>query len=196
MKRIFIRLVLIILSCSISMYADEPLINKKKPWYIPQSFSIQYAGHIGFLSVGTGTQFFKGRLLTSLMYGYVPKSIGKTNIHLITLKNVINLGKKSGADLSFTPYLGHTLSYETGNNSFLRLPDKYPKGYYTTNAFHFTVFAGGKIHKDFSKLEVLHGIDFYTELGTVDTYLWYFIRSKEVALKDIVSAAIGINVYF
>lgn len=199
MKKHTLRLFLMLSLISVAISAQEQIhvqAHPAKKWYQPQFATTQFAGNIGFLSVGIGTQFFKGKLQTSFMYGYVPKSVGKVEIHTILLKNACILNHRTGYNLDFSSYIGHTFSFETGNNSFVKLPEKYPKGYYSSNAFHFTFFIGGKVHKDVNTFNTIHGIDLFTEMGSVDTYLWYWINSKEVHLPDILSMAIGMNVYF
>jgi hypothetical protein len=171
--------------------------TKDKLWYVPDYVKTQFAGNLGVLSVGVGYQFFNSLLYTELIYGYVPVAISKSNeIHLMSLKNTFPLFRKKIGNYTVSPIAGFTGSLETGNNSFLILPDKYPKGYYVPSAIHFTLFIGTLVHKDFVNSKRIKGIDFYYELGTVETYLWSAITSKEVALKDVFSSAIGINIYF
>ena len=170
---------------------------KEKAWYEPDYAKMQFAGNLGVLSVGVGYQLFDKVLYTELLYGYVPVSISKANeIHLISIKNTFPLYRKKIGNYTVSPIAGFTGSLETGNNSFLVLPDKYPKGYYVPSAIHFTLFVGALVHKDFGNSKRIKGIDFYYELGTVETYLWSAITSKEIGLNAIFSTAIGINLYF
>ena len=170
---------------------------KEKAWYEPDYAKMQFAGNLGLLSVGVGYQLFNKVLYTELLYGYVPVSISKANeIHLISIKNTFPLYRKKIGNYTVSPIAGFTGSLETGNNSFLVLPDKYPKGYYVPSAIHFTLFIGVLVHKDFGISKRIKGIDFYYELGTVETYLWSAITSKEIGLNAIFSTAIGINLYF
>jgi hypothetical protein len=171
--------------------------SSKKAWYIPDYAKIQFAGNIGLLSAGIGYEVANNVLYSELLYGFVPGSISNTeNIHLITLKNTFPIFTKEIGAFKISPIAGFTTSLETGNNSFLVLPDKYPKGYYVPSAIHFTIFAGGLIHKEFKNQEVFKGADFYVEVGTVETYLWFAATSKEVTFNDVFSSSIGINLYF
>ncbi len=181
----------------INVLANDTTLVKTKIWYIPDYAKVQFAGNIGLLSVGFGYQILNNHLNSEILYGYVPASTSKTEkIHTITLKNTFPIINKKINEITFSPITGFTASFETGNNSFLRLPDKYPKDYYSTNAFHFTFFLGARIHKNFINPKLLNGAELYFELGTVDTYLWYAIISKQVKINQIVSSAIGINLYF
>ena len=178
-------------------FSQDSTLVKDKAWFIPDYVKTQFAGNIGFLSVGFGYKFLNNHLYSELLYGYVPVSISKAGkIHTITIKNTFSVFTKKVNKFALSPITGFTASFETGNNSFLKLPDKYPEGYYGTNAFHFTLFIGALVHKDFTNSKIINGIDLYFELGTVDTYLWYAIISKEVKVNKIFSSAIGVNLYF
>jgi hypothetical protein len=179
-------------------YAQDSISVKEKPWYVPDYVKAQFAGNIGLVSVGAGYQLFDEILYSELLYGFVPKSASKAdNIHLITIKNTFPIfRKKIGENLIITPIAGIATTLDIGTNSFTTLPSKYPDGYYFPTAFHFTFFAGALIHKDFKKPKIFKGVDFYLEFGTVETYLWYALATKEVNLIDVFSADIGVNFYF
>jgi len=177
-------------------YSNDTLSIKEKSWYVPDYAKLQFAGNIGFLSFGIGYELFNNRLQSDILYGYVPYSIGGATIHTISQKNTFVLYEYERSRYIISPTAGFSTNFETGNNSFLILPDKYPKGYYVSNAIHFTLFIGGKIHKTLAQQSKIKGLDFYVELGTVDNYLWYKILSKEVKMKDISSLALGMNAFF
>lgn len=179
-------------------YAQDSISVKEKSWYVPDYVKAQFAGNIGLVSIGAGYQLFDKILYSELLYGFVPKSASKAdNIHLITSKNTFPIfRKKIGKNLTITPIVGFATTLDIGTNSFTTLPSKYPEGYYVPTAVHFTFFAGGLIHKDFKKPKIFKGVDFYLEFGTVETYLWYAIVTKEVNLIDVFSADIGVNFYF
>jgi hypothetical protein len=171
--------------------------ENSKAWFIPDYVKMQFAGNIGILSVGVGYELINDVLFTELLYGYVPASVSNAeNIHLITIKNTFPFLTRQFGDFRFSPIVGFTTSLETGNNSFLILPDKYPRGYYLPSAIHFTLFVGASVHKDFKNSKIIKGADLYMEVGTVETYLWSAITSREVSLNDVFSTAIGINLYF
>ena len=188
----------IILLFFTKLYAQEPHLVKDKAWYIPNYVKMQFAGNIGVVSVGAGYQLFDKVLYSELLYGYVPESVSKADkIHLITIKNTFPVFRKEIAkNLTITPIAGFTTTIDIGTTTFTTLPSKYPDDYYVPTAFHFTLFGGVMIHKDFINSKMTNGVDFYVEMGTVETYLWYGITSKEVGLSDIFSTSIGINFYF
>ncbi len=192
-KRIIFTLYAILFFTNI--FANDTTLTKT--WYIPDYTTIQFAGNIGFFSAGFGYQLLNKHYYPEILYGFVPSSISKAkNIHTITLKNTFSITNKEFNTIIISPITGFTASVETGNNSFLKLPDKYPKGYYSTNAFQVTFFVGAKVHKNFINTKIIKGADLYFELGSVDTYIWYAILSKEVKINQIFSSAIGINLYF
>jgi hypothetical protein len=195
-KKIFS--VIIILLVFSKLFAQEPNSVKDKAWYVPDYLKTQFAGNIGVISVGAGYQLFNKVLYSELLYGYVPESVSKADkIHLITIKNTFPIfRKKIGKNIIITPTAGFSSTIDIGTTTFTTLPSKYPEGYYVPTAFHFTLFGGAMLHKDFTKSKTIKGLDFYVELGTVESYLWYAITSKEVSVSDIFSTAIGINFYF
>ncbi|MCL7763463.1 hypothetical protein MPF19_08565 [Polaribacter sp. Z014] len=178
--------------------AQEANLSKEKSWYVPDYVKMQFGGNIGLVSVGAGYQLFNKVLYSELLYGYVPSSVSKADrIHLITIKNTFPIFRKEiGKNLTITPIAGFTTTYDIGTMSFTTLPGIYPEGYYVPNAFHFTLYGGGLIHKDFKKSKIIKGLDFYIEIGTVETYLWYTITSKDVGVNDVFSADVGVNFYF
>jgi hypothetical protein len=188
----------VILLFFIKSYAQEPNLAKEKSWYVPDYVKVQFAGNIGLVSVGAGYQLFNKVLFTELLYGFVPESVSKSDeIHLITIKNTFPIFRKElGKNFTISPIAGFATTYEIGANSFTTLPSIYPEGYYVPNAFHFTLFGGAMVHKDFKDSKMIKGADFYFEAGTVETYLWYVITSKEVSTSDVFSTSIGINCYF
>ncbi|MCK4464771.1 MAG: hypothetical protein KAU83_03585 [Bacteroidales bacterium] len=198
MKKSFKYLITFIAIVSVAnlAYSNDTLSIKEKSWYVPDYAKLQFAGNIGFLSFGIGYELFKKHLQSDIFYGYVPNFIGGATIHTISQKNTFVLYEYERNRYIISPTAGFSTNFETGNNSFLLLPDKYPKGYYLTNAIHFTLFIGGKIHWAPKKQSKIKGLDFYVELGTVGTYLWYKILSKEIKMKDISSLALGITTFF
>jgi len=195
MKKILLHIIISLLFVH-NAYSNDSTQVKVKHWLTPEYATIQFAGNIGFLSLGIGYQFFNNRINSEILYGFVPASISKAeNIHTITFKNTFPIINKKIKTIITSPITGFAVSYETGNNSFVKLPDKYPDDYYRTNAFHFTFFIGAKVHKEFTNPIIIKGIDFYFEIGTVDTYLWYAM-SQKINPTKIFSLSVGVNLYF
>lgn len=174
------------------------LSKKEKSWYKPDYTKIQFAGNIGFVSIGVGYKVINKILFTELLYGYAPNPNSETNsVHLITLKNTFTIiNKEVWKGYIFSPIAGLTTSVETGNNSFLKVPTIYPDDYYMTNAVHFSFFIGALLHRSLSPKKIIKGIDFYLEVGTVDIYLWSALTNREVNFGNILSSSVGLNFYF
>jgi len=170
--------------------------QKERKCFLPDYTKIQFAGNIGFLSIGIGYQLFNDGFNTELIYGYVPKAYAHTQIHTITTKNIVPLWRIHSPNFIFTPYLGMTLSFETGNSTFVKLPSQYPSGYYSTNAFHFCVLGGISAYYSFETTKAIKGFAFYVETVAVDSFLWYELSSDQVRMSQILSLALGINFYF
>lgn len=170
--------------------------SKQHSWFVPNYAKIQFAGNIGYLSGGLGYQLFKDKLYTEFIYGYVPKQYAHTEIHTFTLKNTFPLIRKSYLGIEVSPYLGFTFSYETGRNSFLELPSQYPSGYYAPNAFHLCFVGGVGAKQKLNPKYFIKGIEFYAEAVSVDSFFWYKLQSRQIKLYQVVSLALGINLYF
>ena len=179
----------------LTSFANEPTLQTAEKWYLPDFVKVQFAGNVGFFSVGFGYSVLRHRLYTELLYGYVPASISKAkDIHTITQKNTFHFFDVSFHGITVSPLIGFTYIFETGNSSFVTLPDKYPENYYRTNAFHFTFYTGARISMKL-RGQMIKRVDLYCEAGTVDTYLGYALMSKEVRLHQITSLALGINLF-
>lgn len=171
-------------------------IEIQNKWFETDYTSIQFAGNIGFLSAGLGFELFKERLNVELIYGFVPVYNNRKAIHTFTLKTFMPICSIKWKKYSLAPYGGFTTSYETGRHSFVKLPDRFPDGYYKPNAVHFTALVGVKLNKKLANGFWFKSVDVYFELGAVDSYLWYAISNKEVKLNDVFSSALGLNFYF
>lgn len=176
---------------STQFFAQADTAAKKRNYY-PNLATVQFAGNIGLFSIGGGYSLFRHHYQAEILYGNVPSMHSIPAINTIAFKNLagINFTLKR---LVVQPYLGFTFNYETGSNSFAKLPDKYTAGYYQTTSFHFTFFAGIKARMKLAKQWL---IEPYIETGTVDTFLWYEISEKEINPGDVFSAALGVNFIF
>ncbi|WP_439131944.1 hypothetical protein [Polaribacter sp.] len=195
MKKLFILFFIFLFS---TRFFAQDVQEKQKSWYAPDYASLQFAGNIGLFSTGIGYEIYDDIWFLELLYGYIPESITKAkSTHLITLKNTFPIfTKKIKKEYFISPIAGFTATYDATTNTFTTLPSQFTKGYYVSNAIHFVIFGGFKIHKDFDTKSFIKGIDFYYEIGTVESYLWYAITSKQVPMSEAFSSAIGVNFYF
>ena len=194
MKQSYLLLIFFIIS--INLFSQSRIDSVRTNRFIPDYVVTQFAGNIGYLSVGVGYDLFNNFIKAELIYGYVPEKYSVNEIHTISLKTIFPLFKKEIYGFEISPYLGLTTSLELGDNSFIILPDYYPDGYYATNAFHFTFLGGVNIHTKLSYTQYIHSMDLYCEALTVDNSFWYFISSKEVKARQVFSIDLGARFYF
>ena len=187
MKRfIFILLIL----SSVPSYAGIDFL-------IPDHMKIQYAGNIGFFSLGTGYNFFDDRIESDIFYGFVPARIGGKDIHMISQKNSLSpLRIRIGDHYTFFPVtVGFLVNFALGDNYVLKWPSHYPQGYYRPTACYTGEFLGMRLKKKKD-----HGLakewEIYIEVGTMTPYLHACIENDYVKIKDILNLAIGTTFHF
>ncbi|MEJ7557721.1 MAG: hypothetical protein WKF66_05385 [Pedobacter sp.] len=178
--------------------------SKAQKFLIPEDVIIQFAGSIGYLSVGAGYELFPNkRGNIDINYGYVPESKGGS-LHIVTAKFayrpfVINISNWAKV-YPFNPglFVRYTFNKNLGFN-FDTV--QYPKGYYYfseaarphlsfSNEFQLTK---GKV-LDRTGLKAL---SIYSEFNTNDYYLVnFFQNSTALSVTDIFKLGIGIRAKF
>jgi len=164
---------------------------------IPDYLKIQYAGNIGFISLGTGYSFFKDRINMDVFYGYVPSRIGGKDIHMITQKNTLSPIKlKLGETYTLFPLTaGFLVNFALGDNYVLKWPSHYPRGYYKPTACYTGEFLGMRLKKKES-YGPIEEWEVYIEVGTITPYLQACIDNDYIKVKDIISLAVGSSFHF
>jgi len=171
---------------------------------IPDAAIVQYAGSIGYFSVGAGYEIFKNkRGNIDFHYGYVPASKGG-ELHSLTAKFAykpfeINL-KNWGKIYPFNP--GVFFSYTFHKDlPFKFNSSQYPSGYYYWSSAlrpHISIsneieFFTDKIWKNSG----IKRISIYSEFNSNDYYLInYFQNLKAVSLSNIFQLGIGVRLKF
>jgi hypothetical protein len=168
---------------------------KKRAWFAPHYFPVQYAGNIGFLSAGIGYGARKDNYQLSLVYGYAPPSVAGVRIHTLTAKNIFHLYRFYLSEKrTLIPYAGLGLSFELGGRSFFRLPKNMPHGYYDfPKSVHLVASGGIKLRYMTNNSKAFRGVEFFTEACTIDAYVWYKFLSEEVKMRHILSLAVGVH---
>lgn len=173
----------------------EDTLYIRPRWFVPSHVKIQYAGSIGFISVGAGYRLWDIYEPT-LMYGYLSEGLGGSDVsvHTISLKN--------GFYLTSSPWFGHywprvglLINWGHTKNTFRKLPPHYPEKYYFQNKIHVAPFWGGEWHFQI-KDKHLSGVGIYFEFSALDAYLLEAVRTDYVRMTDIWSLGIGISFYF
>ena len=167
--------------------------STKGAW--PHHVKIQYAGGIGFLSIGVGYTNKKQSIEGDVYYGYLPRSVGGISIHSVT-------GKFTGfpirpfhfRQVELKPVsAGVLINYTFGKQYFGFSPENYPFNYYGhPTAWHVGIFVGGQLNKNFEGRLKQAGV--YYELITFDREFISFVNNtKSLNIMDILNLAIGIK---
>jgi len=166
--------------------------------FLPDYMKLQYAGGIGFLSLGAGYTFINQRLDISLFYGYVPKGMSIHSLHSISIQLTAKFLKYKVKNVEILPlnfgwYAHHTF----GNEFWVRLPDKYTKGYYWWSPGRTAgIFLGGEIKtRLLGQKTPASGTAFYVRLGSRGLYIASKFGNATIPLKDIFELGFGIAVY-
>lgn len=159
--------------------------------------NMQYAGNVGLVSIGAGTDLWRQKLYLGLIYGYLSEKIHDAEVHTLAIKAHYRFvaGNLLKEKFRYNLYAGLGINLGFTDNTYVGYPDYYPDGYYYTNAIHFAPYVGGKIF--WSKRETtLKKIGVYCELGTIDKYIADVITSNQVSFFDIWNLGVGISYVF
>jgi hypothetical protein len=164
----------------------------------PYYAKAQFAGDIGFVSVGIGRESFNRRLNTDLSVGYLPESIGGDAIFTVALKSTMLPLKPARLKSLDWYYLtaGAQLSYTFGDEYFAweGYLSKYPNSYYRfSTALSVYVFAGGQV--DFARVPKLQKFSVYYEVGAPGEYVISYIQNPGyLSLTKIFHLALGVKI--
>lgn len=171
---------------------DRPERNR----FAPDHLKCQYAGNLGFLSVGVGYSLLGGHLHSDLFYGYSPRGRSGESIHQGAWKNTIcprplRLSKR----VQWIPVTaGAHLSCKIGNNNretWVILPDRYPDRYYPPTALHLLLTLGTSF--DYLSPSSSRRAGVFFEAGTTALYLRNWVRESHVAFRDILNISFGVT---
>lgn len=171
---------------------------------VPDNAIVQFAGSIGYFSVGAGYDLFKNKKgILDFNYGYVPADKGG-ELHIVTAKFAYKFYeiklKDWGKFYPFNPgffasYTFHPkLSYRFNQHVF---PDNY---YYWSEALRPNLSIGNEIEFNMKKIwkdSGIKAISLYSEMNTNDYYIVnYFQNTSALTLADIFQLGIGMRVKF
>jgi len=164
---------------------------------VPDHYKTQFAGNIGFLSIGTGYNFGSSYELT-LMGGFVNKFFGgcEKNVFTVALKNNFNLSKPLyfNSKMSFVPAAGISVNWGYTHNTFEKLPPHYTEKYYFQNKIHLAPYIAGKLRYDIN-YKIYKYAEFYAEVGSLDIYILECVKNRYVTLDKILNLALGVSLY-
>ncbi len=191
------KFIYIIIVCLLSTGANATEKNKeqnKKNWYIPKAGKIQYGGNIGIASIGGTYYLVDDWYQLSIMYGIAHPNYKRT-LNILALKNTFLLKKIHYKEFVISPLAGLSINFGSSDNTFFNLPDYFPSKYYFQNKIHFAPFVGAMIYHPLP-FKTIKGIDFYSELATMDNYLLEAIRTEYVKYSEIWNLSLGVTFYF
>jgi hypothetical protein len=188
-QKLIIKIILILTTCSTFGNAGERSDTDRPRTHI----QMQYAGNMGLVSIGLGSSLFSEKLTACFIYGYLPGNINDVTVHTLALKTTysyinISINKKS----NINGYFGASLIRGFTRNTFAQLPDYYPEGYYSANAFHVALFTGAKHTKLIEKNNLFEKISLFAEVGTLDYIIWYGIKTRYIDIFDIWNISFGV----
>lgn len=164
---------------------------------LPHHLKVQYAGGIGFVSVGVGYGSRNDKLEGDFYYGYVPKSVGGVYIHSVSSKLTWHMLKKvERKSWELRPLsAGVLLSYTFGKQYFLFSPKNYPYSYYDfPTAMHAGVFVGGRVDRVGKNGRK---VGLYYELGSNDREITSYLNNRSsIKLPEILNLALGVKTTF
>lgn len=176
-----------------------PTFAQERPAALPDYATLQYAGSIGWLSLGVEYDTFRERGRWGIKYGYVPKSMGG-ELHIVSASLFYEpLKVRLSERFTINPVdAGMTLTYHFGDNFHSRWPSRYPDGYYWwTTTFLLHLAAQPSITwtpKNDAPFKALTG---YVEFNTNDLYLVSFIQNpKSLRWNEVVKMGLGLRVRF
>ena len=185
----------LLLASSFTSFGQD--VTDKKSWPIPDHLKTQFAGNIGFLSVGAGYLHGNDKLETDLFVGFLPKSIGGDHIVSVSTKMTYSPWKFAlNEEYTVIPFsIGPYLSYSFGSQFDTILPNEYPDGYYWwATSLRFGAFVGGRVQMYIGDKQRIKSFDFYYELGTYDLEFLSYMQNREaLQISDIFSLALGVK---
>lgn len=167
---------------------------------VPTQTVMQYAGNMGFLSVGVGWNYGRGKKWeTHLLFGYLPKFDSRRAKLTMTLKeNFIPWRIDYAHGWQLEPLsCGLYLNTVFGREFWSNQPDRYPDHYYPLlkTKLRANIFLGQRITKlvPRNRRKFVKSVTLFYEVSTCDLYIRSMVQDKEVSLWDILGLSIGVK---
>lgn len=174
----------------------------KNKWQslIPTHLKLQYAGSMGFLSIGTGWDYGKkAQWETDLIIGYVPPASGdKAKVAFTIKQNYIPWKVKLGNEKFFFEPLTTGLYVNTisGRDFWSTEPERYPSGYYNMSTkIRFHIFLGERLTYRVPPERRWHfkEITFFYEISTCDLYIASAVQNSYLKPHDYLKLSLGVK---
>ena len=178
-------------------------VSNKGKWYKPSYVNLQYAGQIGFLSVGVGKSYLNNKLETAILFGHLPKSHGGDNTNILSLKQSytpFEISLKQNKVKLHLITLGAFASYYMGEEYNKYKTNQYPDNYYGfMKGYRLGAFISSDINLKLNPKAntIFSSLSLYYELGVNDLDFDRYLRNRDhMNLYEIANLALGMKLYF
>lgn len=181
-------------------------VGAEKLWanLIPRIATLQFAGNMGFASLGAGWKYGKREQLEStVLVGFVPKyDSDKAKMTLTFKQNYVPIHIEPCEKVHWDPItLGVYMNMITGDDFWTKLPDRYPrtpsKFYLFPTRWHFNICMGQRVEFNLwgkEKQERRRSIGLFYEFSANERYLIEaFMNPKYMKFKDYAALSIGVT---
>lgn len=169
---------------------------------IPNLYVAQYAGNIGFISLGVGWDYGKNdRWETLLLLGYLPDGVMSESMWTSTLRqNLVPWQVECSRLVTITPAV-FTFSVNTvfHNEFWFTESERYPGDYYRfSSKLRAQIGIGGRINLHFTdfKRKETDRISLFYDLSTYDLALISYVPNHNLKFSDILALGIGVQYRF
>ena len=174
--------------------------NYRAGWgkLIPEYGKLQYAGNMGFLSIGGGWDYGKKKQWeTDILVGFLPHySTAKNKITFTFKQNYIPWKLDAGSKFTVEPLTtGLYLNTIWGRDFWIKELEKYPSSYYAfSSKIRINVFVGQRITYKFKEdREIFKSATFFYEVSTNDLNLLSAVKNSYLKPKDYLVLSLGLK---
>ncbi len=180
---------------------DKRIHRYRAQWenLIPTQHVLQFAGNMGFASIGIGWDYGRRRQWeTHFLIGIIPKYDSRHVKMTLTLKeNYIPWSVSMRNGWSFEPLeCGLYFNSVLGSMFWSKQPAKYSSGYYPfSTRFRPNVFLGQRVTKEIphNTRRYIKSITAFYEISTCDIYFMPFFRNGNARFWDVFGLSLGLK---
>ncbi len=174
----------------------------RKYWnaLIPTQTIVQFAGNMGFVSVGIGWDYGKHKQWeTNLLVGYLPKFNTSRSKMTMTLKqNFIPWSHRLNESWAFEPLTcGIYLNTVFGQEFWNKQPARYPNNYYPflSTKMRINIFMGQRfaLLMPHNRRKFIKSITAFYEFSACDLHIRALFQDKTLKLHDIINLSLGLK---